>query len=86
MILKAILICALYKLLLSTESPVLSASLYGVVYFILALLSGSFLGALICAAIGFAASFAYFFLLNKMQDGLVHYLIMFIGLPLCIVL
>ena len=86
MILKAILLCSLYKLLLSTESPLLSAGIYGTFYFILALIGGSFIGALITATLGFAITFGYFTLLNKTQDGLGHYLIMFIGLPICIII
>ncbi|MCM8531152.1 MAG: hypothetical protein NE330_08340 [Lentisphaeraceae bacterium] len=84
MILKAILICSLYKLLLSSESSILSAVLYTVFCGVLAIITSGLIAAAITVVISFVISFTYFGLLNKFQDGLSHYVILLVGLPICL--
>lgn len=85
MIIKALLLCALYKLLLSSESSILTATLYTVFCTALVLITHGLIAAVITAVISFLLSFVYFSLLNKFQDGFAHYAVLLVGLPICII-
>jgi hypothetical protein len=72
MIIKFVLLAALVRILLITDNPLLCSGIYTAVVFILSLVGGAPLPAiLIVCAIVFGVSFLYFYLLNRFDSGTV---------------
>ena len=70
MIIKIIVIAALVRLLIVSESPILCASIYTVIVFALSLISGAALiPVFVASIITFALVFLYFYLLNRFDTG-----------------
>ena len=85
MIIKLVVLMGLYKLLLETCSPILSSAIYAVVALFFGVIGLGFIQGLIFAVLAFAVSFLYFWLLNEFQSGLIHYVVLILGLPLCLI-
>ena len=87
MIIRFILLASLVKLLQSSRSPVLCASIYVGASLLFTLLLGRFsLGVLFGSAISFGLSWVYFWLLNYFEDGgIIFYAILIGGLVIGLV-
>jgi hypothetical protein len=87
MIIKVILLVALIRLLIATDKPLLCASLYTFVGFMLGLLAVaggqlSFFVLLIATVIRFGLSSLYFCLLDRIGEGLIWWVVLILGLAL----
>jgi hypothetical protein len=86
MIIKALILAALIKVLLTTNKPFLCAGIYAGVGFVLSLLAGTSLLVLVLATVlRFALASLYFWLLDRFEDStglfwLIAILGIFIGL------
>jgi hypothetical protein len=82
MILKALVLAALIKVLITTGKPFLCAGIYAGVGFIASLLMGAnFLVLLLATAVSFALASLYFWLLDRFEDSTVlFWVIAIVGL------
>jgi hypothetical protein len=79
-LLNILLLCALIKLLMETESPLLCASLYtGVSAFFNLLFGAPWSAILISGALSFGLAFLYFWLLDRFEDGSAIWWVILIG-------
>ena len=90
MIIKIILLVALVKLLISTDKPLLCAGLYTFVGSALGLLfvfggETSILIWLLVTVLRFGLSSLYFWLLDRVGDGILWWIILILGLPIGLV-
>ena len=86
LIFKILFLCALLRLLISTDQPFLCSGLYTGGVFVLGLVFGApFVPLLIASVIRFALSSLYFWLLDRFSEGMLWWLIMLLGIPLLLV-
>jgi len=90
MIIKVIALAALIKLLIATDKPILCSSIYTFVVFALGLLevmvgNAPFLGLLIVTIICFGLSSLYFWLLYKIGEGGLWWIVFSFGLVILFV-
>lgn len=82
-----LILIGLSRLLVATENPVLCAILYTVVVFILRTfaVNHNWTTIIVLSLIGFAASFIYFYLLNRLKGGVVYWIVLIVGLVIGLV-
>lgn len=79
MLLNIIFLVTLIRLLIMTDQPFLCSGIYAFLVFFFGLITGTpFLDMLIVAAIAFALSSLYFWLLNRFE-GFIWWIIMVVG-------
>jgi len=85
-ILKVIILAALVKLLIATNSPLLCAGIYTGIGFIFRLMMEQpFSYLAVASALSFVFAFIYFWLLDRFEESVLFWVIMVLGLVIGLV-